>query len=62
MSKLSNLIFHNAKHYISSPYGYRKVLNTSKGATRPFHDGVDYATYSIKLNQYLLLLQGQEAQ
>jgi murein DD-endopeptidase MepM/ murein hydrolase activator NlpD len=52
MSKLSNLIFHNARHYISSPYGYRKVLNTSKGATRPFHDGVDYATYSVKLNQY----------
>lgn len=54
MSKLSNLIFHNAKHYMSSPYGKRKVLNTSKGDTNPFHYGTDYATYSVKLPQYAI--------
>lgn len=54
MSELSNLIFHNASHYISSPYGYRKVMNTSQGQTAPFHNGVDYATYGKKLKQYAL--------
>lgn len=54
MSVVSNLIFHNAKHYMSSPYGYRKALNTTKGATNPFHNGADYATYSVKLPQYAI--------
>lgn len=54
MSELSNLIFHNAKHYMSSPYGKRKVLSTSAGNTSPFHNGVDYATYSVKLPQYAI--------
>lgn len=52
MSELSNLIFHNKKNYISSPYGKREAMNTSKGKTSPFHDGVDYATYGVKLPQY----------
>ena len=39
---------------MSSPYGRRKVLNTSKGSTSPFHNGVDYATYSVKLPQYAI--------
>lgn len=52
MSELSNLIFHNKKNYISSPYGKRKAMNTSKGKTSAFHDGVDYATYGVKLPQY----------
>ena len=52
MSELSNLIFHEKKHYLSSPYGPRKSMNTSKGKTASFHDGVDYATYSVKLPQY----------
>ena len=52
MSELSNLIFHNKSNYISSPYGPRKSMNTSKGKTASFHDGVDYATYSVKLPQY----------
>lgn len=52
MSELSNLIFHEKKHYLSSPYGPRKSMNTSKGKTSSFHDGVDYATYSVKLPQY----------
>lgn len=52
MSELSNLIFHNKKHALTSPYGPRKSMNTSAGKTSPFHDGVDYGTYGIKLAQY----------
>lgn len=52
MSKLSNLIFHDAKHKMTSPYGYRDVINTSKGKTSSFHDGVDYGTYNVKLPQF----------
>ncbi len=52
MSELSNLIFHNKKHALTSPYGLRKSMNTSAGKTSPFHDGVDYGTYGIKLAQY----------
>lgn len=52
MSELSDLIFHEKSNYISSPYGPRKSMNTSKGKTSSFHDGVDYATYSVKLPQY----------
>ena len=54
MSDLSNLIFHNAKNYISSPFGNRRVLNTSAGKTSSFHSGVDYATYGVKLPQYAI--------
>ena len=54
MSELSILIFHSGSHYISSPFGYRNVLSTSAGATAPFHNGVDYATYGKKLKQYAL--------
>lgn len=52
MSELSNLIFHEKRHYLSSPYGPRKSMNTSAGKTSGFHDGVDYATYNVKLAQY----------
>ncbi len=52
MSELSNLIFHNKNSYISSPFGLRKSMNTSKGKTSGFHNGVDYATYKVKLPQY----------
>ncbi|MGN1195834.1 MAG: peptidoglycan DD-metalloendopeptidase family protein [Acutalibacteraceae bacterium] len=54
MSELSNLIFHNAKHYMSSPYGNRAVISTSAGNTSSFHNGTDYATYSVKLPQYAI--------
>lgn len=54
MSKLSELIFHSAEPYISSPYGKRKVIETSAGNTSSFHNGTDYATYSKKLPQYAL--------
>jgi murein DD-endopeptidase MepM/ murein hydrolase activator NlpD len=52
MSRLSDLIFHNKENYITSPYGYRNVISTSKGNTRSFHDGVDYGTNGVKLAQY----------
>ena len=52
MSELSNLIFHNKSNYISSPFGPRKSINTAAGKTSSFHDGVDYATYNVKLAQY----------
>ena len=54
MSKISNLIFKGAKHRISSPYGKRGVINTSKGTTSTFHRGTDYATYNVKLPQYAI--------
>ncbi|MBR2877171.1 MAG: M23 family metallopeptidase [Clostridia bacterium] len=52
MSELSNLIFHGAKHKITSPYGYRDVIETSGGNSAPFHNGVDYGTFNVKLPQY----------
>ena len=52
MSELSNLIFHNKRHTMTSPYGLRKSINTSAGKTSSFHNGVDYGTYGVKLPQY----------
>lgn len=52
MSKLSQQIFKDAKHKISSPFGKREVISTSKGNTSPFHSGTDYSTYGVKLPQY----------
>lgn len=52
MSKISNLIFKNAEHYITSSYGKRSVINTSAGTTSNFHYGTDYGTNSKKLGQY----------
>lgn len=54
MSVISNLIFKNAAHKMSSPYGPRKVINTSAGATSSFHNGTDYSTDSKKLAQYAI--------
>ncbi|MBR3836008.1 MAG: M23 family metallopeptidase [Clostridia bacterium] len=52
MSKISNIIFNGKSHYITSKYGKRTVLNTSAGATQPFHYGTDYGTGGKKLAQY----------
>ena len=54
MSKISNLIFKNADHYITSSYGKRTVISTSAGNTSAFHYGVDYGTNSKKLAQYAI--------
>lgn len=52
MSKVSTLIFHGEKHWISSPFGYREPFDTPGGKTSPFHSGVDYSTNGRKLAQY----------
>ena len=54
MSKLSNKIFHDAKHRVSSPFGARSVISTSAGKTSSFHSGCDYSTYGEKLPQYAI--------
>lgn len=54
MSTISNLIFHGAKHKLTSPFGQRSVISTSNGSTSSFHSGVDYGTYNIKLPQYAI--------
>ncbi len=54
MSNISNLIFNNERHYITSSYGKRNTISTSSGETKPFHYGTDYGTYSKKLMQYAI--------
>ncbi|MCM1364400.1 MAG: M23 family metallopeptidase [Ruminococcus sp.] len=54
MSKVSELIFHGAKHTISSPFGNRAVIKTSAGNTSSFHSGCDYSTGGKKLPQYAI--------
>ena len=54
MSVVSNLIFHNAKHYVTSKFGYRNPLKTPNGKTNPFHSGTDYGTNGKKLPQYAI--------
>lgn len=54
MSVVSNLIFHNEKHYVTSKFGYRSVLNTSAGKTNPKHNGTDYGTNGKKIPQYAI--------
>lgn len=54
MSTVSNLIFHNEKHYVTSEYGYRKSITTSNGNTATFHSGTDYGTNGKKIAQYAI--------
>lgn len=54
MSKISNLIFNNANHYITSPFGARSAISTSAGKTSTYHQGTDYGTNSKKLPQYAI--------
>lgn len=54
MSKISDIIFNGKKHYITSPYGKRKVISTSAGNTASFHSGVDYGTDNKKIAQYAI--------
>lgn len=57
MSTISNIIFNDpngSKHYMSSKFGRRQVINTSGGKTSTFHSGVDYATRGVKLPQYAI--------
>lgn len=52
MSAISNLIFKNAAHYITSPFGKRSTISTSAGKTNTYHKGTDYGTNGKKLPQY----------
>ena len=54
MSIVSNLIFHNEKHYVTSKFGYRASLTTSNGNTSTFHSGTDYGTNTKKIPQYAI--------
>lgn len=54
MSTLSTRIFHSGKHVLTSPYGRRSIISTSKGSTSSFHSGADYGTYGVKLPQYAI--------
>ena len=54
MSKVSDLIFHKEKHYITSKFGYRSSISTSAGNTSTFHSGTDYGTNGKKLAQYAI--------
>lgn len=54
MSKVSDLIFHKEKHYITSKFGKRSAINTSGGVTSTFHSGTDYGTTGKKLAQYAI--------
>lgn len=54
MSTISNLIFNNQPHYVTSSYGARATITTSSGTTSSFHNGTDYGTNSKKLPQYAI--------
>ena len=54
MSTISNLIFNNQKHFISSSFGVRDSFSTENGATGNNHEATDYATYNVKLPQYAI--------
>lgn len=54
MSTISNLIFNEKTHKLSSPFGKRAVISTSAGNTSSFHNGCDYSTSGKKLAQYAI--------
>lgn len=54
MSTLSNLIFHNENHYVTSPFGRRSTISTAAGNTSSFHYGTDYGTNGKKIPQYAI--------
>ena len=54
MSKVSELIFRNEYHYITSPFGKRSAIKTDGGVTSTFHSGTDYGTNGKKLAQYAI--------
>lgn len=54
MSKITELIFKGEKHYVTSGFGYRKVLSTKGGYTSSYHSGTDYGTNGRKIAQYAI--------
>lgn len=53
MSKISELIFQNAKHYITSNFGWRTYTYNGEQVT-DFHNGTDYGTDLKKIPQYAI--------
>jgi len=54
LSKITNIIFKGEKHVLTSKYGKRDPIKTSKGESSPYHRGCDYGTYGIKIPQYAI--------
>lgn len=54
MSEISELIFNEGAHKLTSPFGKREIIDTKSGTTSPFHNGADYGTFSKKLPQYAI--------
>lgn len=52
--KLVTKIFKRNDWYITSSFGYRKPIKTSKGISGTFHDGCDYGTNGLKWPQYAI--------
>lgn len=52
--KLAERTFRRKDYVLTSKFGYRKVINTSAGATNSFHSGADYGTHGEKWAQYAL--------
>ncbi len=52
MSEITNDIFHEKKHTLTSPFGKRAVISTENGKTSSFHSGADYGTFGEKIPQY----------
>lgn len=53
MSKISNIILKNEKHYLTSSYGWRSYTYNGKKIT-DFHRGTDYGTNGKNIIQYAL--------
>ena len=54
MSKITDIIFKGAKHYITSSFGYREPIATKAGDTGTKHRGADYGTDGKKIPQYAI--------
>ncbi len=54
MSKISDLIFKGKKNYLTSGFGYRTTIDINGVKTSTFHNGSDYGTSGLKLNQYAI--------
>lgn len=54
MSLISNLIFKGGRHYITSKYGARSIIQTAAGDSLSYHSGTDYGTNGLKLPQYAI--------
>lgn len=52
--KLASRTFRREDYKLTSKFGYRKIINTSKGTTKLFHSGADYGTNGEKWVQYAL--------